>query len=121
MKRINRIYWLIAIAGSLAVSAQAQYQPVGEDGIAASPKLRQILDEQKARMNSAGMPAYQGGSEEQSMSDSPGRGEDFTQPIAWNPPTTRQGGSYSPLGDDGLVASPKLREQLNERQQRLEL
>ncbi|MBK8002065.1 MAG: hypothetical protein IPK15_26060 [Verrucomicrobia bacterium] len=48
MKRTNNI--LIAALAGIALSlfagsAQAQYKPTGDDGITASPKLRQQLDE----------------------------------------------------------------------------
>ena len=40
----------VLIAGLTSVStANAQYKPTGEDGITASPKLRQQLDERRAR------------------------------------------------------------------------
>lgn len=50
MKRTNNI--LIAALAGIALSlfagsAQAQYKAVGDDGIAASPRLRQQLDEYK--------------------------------------------------------------------------
>ena len=38
---------------SFAGPAQAQYNPVGEDGIAASPKVRAQLDGRKDRLNTA--------------------------------------------------------------------
>jgi hypothetical protein len=33
---------------ALTTAANAQYKPIGDDGIAASPKVRQALNEQKA-------------------------------------------------------------------------
>ena len=38
---------------SLADPVQAQYKPTGDDGITASPKLRQFLDEHKGSVGSA--------------------------------------------------------------------
>ena len=60
MKKVNEITRMIRgsglalaailIAGFTAVApANAQYRPTGDDGITASPKLRQQLDERKAR------------------------------------------------------------------------
>ncbi len=52
MKELNST--LVAALAGLALSllagtAQAQYKPTGDDGITASPRLRQQLDERKAR------------------------------------------------------------------------
>lgn len=60
MKRTNNI--LIAALAGIALSlfagsVQAQYKPVGDDGIAASPKLRQQLDEYKRNHSPAPAPA----------------------------------------------------------------
>lgn len=60
MKRTNNI--LIAALAGIALSlfagsAQAQYKPTGDDGIAASPKLRQQLDEYKRNHSPAPTPA----------------------------------------------------------------
>ena len=60
MKRTNNI--LIAALAGLALSlfagtAQAQYKAVGDDGIAASPRLRERLDEYKRNHTPAATPA----------------------------------------------------------------
>src|SRR5947207_2823934 len=40
---------VVALAAlAFASTASAQYKPVGDDGIAASPKVRQMLNERKA-------------------------------------------------------------------------
>ena len=39
---------IAAFALAFASTASAQYKPVGDDGIAASPKVRQMLNERKA-------------------------------------------------------------------------
>src|SRR5436309_2398213 len=46
---------LVVLAGAILLLAsagqsKAQYQAVGDDGIAASPKVRQMLNERKARL-----------------------------------------------------------------------
>ena len=55
MKRTNNIL-IAALAGIalslFASSAQAQYKPTGDDGITASPKLRQQLDERRRNQSS---------------------------------------------------------------------
>ena len=68
------------------VFSDAQYKAVGDDGIAASPKMRQILNERLAVACFC--------PEMSSSTDA----------------------SYKAVGDDGIAASPKLRAMLNERQ-----
>jgi len=52
MKTTNRKSLLVASVCALGLTfgtpAYAQYKPVGDDGIAASPKVRQMLNERKA-------------------------------------------------------------------------
>ena len=80
---------VIATATAAAVifttSTSAHYWPVGDDGIAASPKVRQMLN---ARARSAAT----------------------TQAA----PAVASVG-YRAVGADGIAASPKLRGQLNQR------
>src|SRR5439155_21721955 len=87
MKKANNLL-LLAVATLLLGSASqtnGQYRAVGDDGIAASPKFREMLNKRKA---AAGTPT----------SDS------RTASV-----------SYKVLGDDGIAASPKFRQMLNER------
>ena len=56
MKTTNKT--LIAALAGIAMfaftsSVLAQYKPTGDDGITASPKARALLDERKARLNTA--------------------------------------------------------------------
>lgn len=87
MKNLNKITMVAALAAMFGLSnqASAQYRPTGDDGIAASPKLRQQLDERK-RVASASAPSAEVASV-----------------------------GYKPTGDDGITASPKARQMLNER------
>src|SRR5438105_9895185 len=70
MKKMN--YTIIAAAAGLLIGSagqvDAQSQAVGDDGIAASPKLRQMLNERQARTAAPVLPAevttYQGGTSE---------------------------------------------------------
>ena len=56
MKTTNRTL-IAALAGiallSIAGPAQAQYTPIGDHGITASPKVRAQLDDRKARLSTA--------------------------------------------------------------------
>src|SRR5216684_6536639 len=47
MKNSKKILFVVAVAATLSLASQAsaQYRAVGDDGIAASPKLRQQIDE----------------------------------------------------------------------------
>ena len=62
------------------------YQPVGSDGIAASPKYRQLLNEEYAQVNAQ----------------------------LNYPQVASKSVGYQAVGDDGIAASPKFRQLLNE-------
>jgi hypothetical protein len=51
MKNLNNILFVAAVAASssLANNGSAQYKPTGDDGITASPKLRQQLDQRSTQ------------------------------------------------------------------------
>jgi hypothetical protein len=91
MKQLNKILTVAALTAlfSLANSASAQssvgYRPTGDDGITASPKLRQFLNESGKRM------------------------------VRGTPTTAVANVGYRATGDDGITASPKFRQFLNER------
>lgn len=63
INRINRLARLtgmtiaIAMLTGIAGSVQAQYKATGDDGITASPKARQFLDEYKRNHTTAAAPA----------------------------------------------------------------
>ena len=81
MKTIKHL--LVAVAAVLLASASqsnAQYRAVGDDGIAASPKYRQLLNESGKRM------------------------------VKGSPSTAVASVGYRATGRDGLTASPKLRQ-----------
>ena len=88
MKKQNRlaIVTLTAIASMFIGQARAQYRAVGDDGIAASPKVRQMLNERRAAAQAA-----EAGS------------------------TSVASVGYRAVGDDGIAASPKVRQMLDER------
>ena len=59
MKNLNKVLLAAAVAATvgLATNASAQYKPVGDDGIAASPKVRQMLNETESRTTVPAAPA----------------------------------------------------------------
>lgn len=70
----------VAVAGMSTLAASAQYGPTGEDGIAASPKFRQFLNESGKRM------------------------------MKGTPSTAVASVGYRATGRDGITASPRLRQ-----------
>src|SRR5437588_39121 len=85
----NKISLLTMAAATLLVSAASpiKAQTVGEDGIAASPRVRQILNERRASNDAA-----------------------CTYPEV----SSFRDAGYRAIGDDGIAASPKMRAMLNE-------
>ena len=47
MKNLNLMVMVAAVAAMFTLTTSAKAQAVGDDGIAASPKLRQFLNERK--------------------------------------------------------------------------
>jgi hypothetical protein len=123
MKNLNKVLLATALAAtfSLAQNASAQFKPTVDDGIAASPRLRQMLDERAAAARV--QPA------------TPNVAITYRNPAAGvtAPPKTLQmlaerkvvvsgtpsaevaAAGYRPTGSDGVTASPKLRQQLDSR------
>ncbi len=126
MKHLNKILALAAFTAmlGLANSASAQYRAGGDDGITASPKHRQFLNESGKRMVK-GVPSapatvaavgYRATGVDgitaspklrQFINDSRG--------VQSTPGAVVVKVGYQATGDDGITASPKLRQQLNER------
>src|SRR2546426_12269239 len=81
---------LLALTGLtlLAASPGTNGQSVGDDGTAASPRMRQILNERTASANAAASGAQ----------------------FAW-----AKDAGYKVIGADGVAASPRMRQILNER------
>ncbi len=124
MKNTNMLLILTAVAGLLASTSQsnAQYRATGDDGITASPKLRQFLNESGKRMVK-GTPApavvsvsYRATGRD-GITASPKLRQfiDDSRGVASTGPTVVVKVGYRPTGDDGITASPKLRQFLNER------
>jgi hypothetical protein len=123
MKNLNSILFAAAVSAtlSLASNASAQFKPAAGDGIAASPKVRQMLNERAARARVAPVipsvtVTYR----------TPGVGvtasprvrqmlNEQTVVISQTPSTEVAAVGYRPRAADGIAASPRLRQQLNER------
>ena len=94
-----------------------------DDGIAASPKVRQMLDEQKAMKHTATAPAVAVNvtrPADDGIAASPKLREQLNERKAVSS-STAVAVSATRVKDDGIAASPKLREQLNERGARFEI
>ncbi len=124
MKHLNKILAIAAFAAlfGLTNSANAQYRAVGDDGIAASPKHRQFLNESGKRMvkgapsttvasvgyRATGIDGITASPKmRQFINDSRG--------VQSTPGTVVVKAGYQATGEDGITASPKFRQQLNER------
>ena len=117
---------LILIAATVALLAstsqsQAQYKAVGDDGIAASPKLRQFLNERgkpmvkgvrSTQVVSVGYRAT--GADGITASPKLRQQIDASRGVWSTPGTVVAKVGYRATGDDGITASPKLRQFLDE-------
>ena len=128
MKNANR-FIIAAAALALFASAgqiQAQSLAVGDDGIAASPKVRQMLNEWNARIAAqaaAPQATAQPAARQDNVAASPKvqqlRKEQMTRVAAPRPAVETAG--YRATGSDGITASPKARAMLDERRQTVEV
>lgn len=129
MKSLDRILFATAIATtfSLAGIANAQIGANENDGIAASPKVRQMFNEQKTSARSAAMahqhgtaavaPAGQAATRTVEIAASPKTRQalDERRAAVGRPSSQVASAAYQATGADGITAAPKLRQQLNER------
>lgn len=121
MKNMKAFLIVAALAATFSVTsrANAQNQLAGDDGIAASPKFRQFLNEHKKVANtpSATVAAvgYQATGDD-GIAASPRMRQQINErkTVASTPSTTVTSVGYQPTGADGITASPKRRQQLNE-------
>ena len=124
MKNSNRLL-IAAAALALFASAgqsQAQYRAVGDDGIAASPKVRQMLNERKARAAATQQVTINQIVPQTTIAASP-KVQQMLKERA--PATVPQVGpetaGYRATGSDGITASPKVRAMLDEHKQTVEI
>ena len=118
MKNSNRLLIAAAALALFASAGQikAQSQAVGDDGIAASPKVRQMLNERKARHAAPEQVTIHQIAPQTTIAASPKvqqmRNERMPAPILQVVPKTA---GYRATGSDGITASPKVRQMLDER------
>ena len=121
MKTTNKVLFTVTLAAILtALNALAQYQPTGPDGITASPKVRQMLNERPASRPTMLAPTVTVTSKNASegITASPKVRQMMAgqKVIVSNTPMTEVANvGYRATGSDGITASPKLRQQLGER------
>jgi len=110
----------VAAAGIFTVTANAQYQPVGDDGIAASPRLRQQLNERKHVVSASSTTVASVGyraTGDDGITASPKARQMLSErkSVMSAPSSAVASVGYKPTGADGIAASPKLRQQLDEQ------
>lgn len=126
MKNLNKMLIVAAFAAisGLTYSASAQssvgYQATGDDGITASPKVRQFLNGRKivpsthsAAVASVGHRAT--GDDGITASPKVRQMLNERRTVPSTPSTGVASVGYRATGDDGITASPKVRQQLDER------
>src|SRR5262249_5157715 len=111
----------IAAVSVFTLTANAQYHPTGEDGITASPKLRQMLKERKKVVSSPSATVasvgYQATGEDGiTASHNLRKLLNEREAVVSAPSYVTASVGYRPTGADGITASPKLRQQLNEQE-----
>ena len=124
MKSSNRLLIAAAALALFASAGQikAQSQAVGDDGITASPKVRQMLNEQKARNVAPQQVTINLITSQATIAGSPKvqqmRNERMSEPVLQ---TGTEIAGYRPTGADGITASPKVRQALEESRQTVEI
>ena len=125
MKNLNRILFTAVAAASLTLvsSAFAQYATVGDDGVAASPKLRQALKDSSVRVAPAhASAAVVGTCCENNIVASPKVRQTLSaEAKCCAAPSKDNLVSTTAKPNDGIFASPKVRAQLNERPQQFQI
>ena len=128
MKTIKIVLFPILAATAFVAwqnNLQAQFQPVGDDGIAASPKFREFLDQRAGSMNTPSEPpalVVRQSVPSDELVPSPKQREILEEQVVTVPlpPSGNYGAGYTPTGSDGITASPKLRQMLDDKAQQTE-
>jgi hypothetical protein len=128
MKNLNKIVFIAALAASfgLANRASAQCRVVGDDGVAASPRVRQMLDQGSAASCCAASTlagpiasvGYEAGTAGIAASPKVRQMLSAKQAVVGAPSAGVASAGYQATGADGITASPKARQQLDEQDAR---
>ena len=116
MKNMNRISFVAVFAAILTLAFNAR-----ADGIAASPKVLQMMNERAATHSVVSGPVYTVSYSTpgpEAIAASPKVRQmlaDRRVVVSGVPTTEVVSAGYKPTGPDGVTASPKVRSQLNER------
>jgi hypothetical protein len=127
MKKMNRILLTAAVTvvlGSLS-QATAQSQMSGPNGLAASPKVRQMVSERPTQLT-VSAPGVLPVSAQSAHSGMLAASPRVQQMARDNAKSEVAGGTQAVVASnqrnaDGIAASPKLREQMNERSMRFQI
>src|SRR6266404_1875657 len=121
MKKLEKVLFVAAFAAvsTMAGQASAQYQANGNDGITASPKLRQQLNERNQVTSRPSITVAAVGYRavrEDGVAASPKLRQqlDERKAVAMAPAAVIASSGYHATGPDGITASPKLRQQLDQ-------
>jgi len=132
MKKMNRVLLAATVAAVLGIgnAALAQSQVVGDDGIAASPKVRAQLNERRASEAVVAPAKAAVVVSERTTKPAPvsiAASPKVAQAIAEREASQKASiasanvASTTSRADDGIAASPKVRQQMNERGQVVEI
>jgi len=119
--KTNKLILLAAVATAaftLKTPARAQFKPETNDGIAASPKVRQNLDERNAHQTAAShlVVATRPAGAESAVAASPKVAQMLAEhKVVPGSTTIEDSVSMTARSGDGITASPKVRQQLDER------
>jgi hypothetical protein len=124
MKNANRL--LIAAAALSVFASAGQSTAFASDGIAASPKVRQMLNERPKAVAAQQVETKQVTTmlvlPQATIAASPKVQQMLNERMrATVAEVGMQTAGYKPTGSDGITASPKARQMLNERPQTIEI
>jgi hypothetical protein len=122
MKKLNKVLFAAVLATTfgLAYDASAQYKPSGDNGITASPRLRQMFNEgavapRVAPVSPSVTVTYRNPAD--GVTASPRLRQMLAERkviISGAPSADVASAGYRPTGADGVTASPKMRQELGE-------
>jgi hypothetical protein len=129
MKNVSKLILAAAVTALISTANAQSYKPTGDDGITASPRLRERLNEKAASARAAaaapaGTITYRATALDR-ITASPRLREQLTERktvISGGSKTSKiavASSAYKPTGPNGITASPRLREQISDRSHKL--